>query len=131
MKKIAIQVPCEELSKAVQRYLFDKGYKWCGDKNAEVRVMEEKILYIEGTTIWCGVFAADTYTPLTVDEFFEREAVYPRKMTLSDTSNTGRNIYIVAHQDDISIQQGSEIVLITWEEYDKIGKLRPKEANNG
>jgi len=129
MDKIAIQVPNKYLSEAVQRYLFDKGYKWCGDKDAEVRLLEEKILYIEGMTIWHDAYAADTYTPLTVDEFFKREEVNKEEAKKKDLYISGYG-KVKATSEGFTVEDGKgfNYIVIFWEEYDKIGKLRPKES---
>jgi len=125
MDKIAIQVPNKYLSEAVQRCLFDKGYRWCGDKEAEVRATKEKILYIEGTTIWCGVFAADTYTYLTVDEFFKREVTV--KIRCGGQSHR-------ITEGKFGFEYGFVIEglgYMSWKDFDKIGTLRQKEKENG
>lgn len=121
MDKIAIHVPNEYLSEAVQKYLFDKGYGWYRYRLTEVKSTYGKTIYLEGMSIWIDVSDVETYTVLTVDEFFKKE-VGTLNIQLG-----GSTCQIKGSASGLRygfVIEGSG--LMTWEDYDKIGTLRPK-----
>ena len=130
MDKIAIHVPHPLLSEAVQKKLFKMGYGW---------VFGPKIKDIECDCIVFSPESIDTnllqhnkdaggYTILTVDEFFKREAKKDRiaKISCYGIAVVVDEVIVIKKPED----RGRVLVKITWQEYDEIGKLRPKEATD-
>ena len=120
--KIAVHVPHQLLSEAVQRKLFDMGYKWNGAKYPVMKEYTEAYisLNIEHKAIlhthnkkW---LIAEGYTILTVDEFFKREEE-PPEVTIGLLAKTK----VTGDTEGFLIEE----MYITWKEYDQIGTLRP------
>lgn len=135
---VAIHVPNKWLSKAVQEYLFSKGYGWT--KGGKIvwtdpvdKYGKEARIYVEDdkTLEFGGGMKHKSYIPLTVDEFFKREEekeVWPKRLSLGVAY---RSTNVTAWVDKIHLIDAEDediIIAITWPELEQILALRPKET---
>jgi len=127
MNKIAVHVPHQLLSEAVQKYLFEMGYVNEGVKTPTTLLQgytyliprTDKVLDY-ASKIWC---IQEGYTILTVDEFFKMEE---EKVTTIPGWGT---ISVDPIGFRVISSAGGLVIAISWDELDKISTLRPKEAS--
>lgn len=121
--KIAIAVPNKYLSEAVQKYLFSKGWLWCG-YGTSIKHEEEAYLCLKEKQITAcdddiEYLKSRNFAILTVSEFFAREEEKPPMWGDKEITTMNNGFRFPTHAGDIHI---------TWALYDEIGKLRPKEG---
>ena len=127
MENIAVHVPNEYLSTAVQKYLSDKGYIWGGDTYP--RIKDNVSEYI----CWCPKEKSITHSGkeylqykghklITVTQFFELMEEEEKKIVLF----ADQEVWVNERNSGFYLPLFPGEVFINWETYDKIGTLRGK-----
>lgn len=130
MEKIAVRIPNKYISEAVQKHQLQVyNQKWMWSKTFEVKDFDlgsskNICIGIEQEGLQhssIGWFAAHDYLIISADEYFKNHEKY----CLEPVEPLKVAGYEVRDIDKYGFRVGSQFV--NWEQYDAIGKLRPKQ----